>query len=101
LVNHGQHAGSPKVLPADPPLSVCFAQSRRKGPYFVDEELRRSDIRPDPATGEIKPGVPLVLTVALSRADQGRCQPLPGAQVDIWHCDADGLYSDVKDPDSI
>ena len=81
------------------PTPVClFRPEQTEGPYFVDEELRRSDIRPDPATGEIKPGVPLVLTVALSRADQGRCQPLPGAQVDIWHCDADGLYSDVKDP---
>jgi len=81
----------------DSPICL-FRPEQTEGPYFVDEELRRSDIRPDPATGEIKPGVPLVLTVALSRADQGRCQPLPGAQVDIWHCDADGLYSDVKDP---
>ena len=23
---------------------------------------------------------------------------MPGAQVDIWHCDALGVYSDVKDP---
>lgn len=84
---------------ASGPSPVClFRPEQTEGPYFVDEELRRSDIRPDPATGEIKPGIPLALTVALSRADQGRCQPLPGAQVDIWHCDALGLYSDVKDP---
>ena len=78
---------------------VClFRPEQTEGPYFVDEELRRSDIRSDPANGEIKPGVPLALTVALSRADQGRCEPLPGAQVDIWHCDALGIYSDAKDP---
>jgi len=39
------------------------------------------------------------LTVALSRVGgDGQCQPLSGAQVDIWHCDALGVYSDVKDP---
>ena len=51
---------------------VClFRPEQTEGPYFVDEELRRSDIRSDPTTGEVKPGVPLALTVALSRADHG------------------------------
>src|SRR6478736_9891513 len=55
---------------------VClFRPEQTEGPYFVDEELRRSDIRPDPTTGEVKPGVPLALTVALSRADHARCEP--------------------------
>ena len=79
--------------------SVCvFRPEQTEGPYFVDEELHRSDIRSDPTTGEIKPGVPLALTVALSRVDQAGCQPLSGAKVDLWHCDALGIYSDVKDP---
>jgi protocatechuate 3,4-dioxygenase beta subunit len=69
-----------------------------EGPYFVDERLHRSDIRSDPATGAVKPGMPLALTVALSRVDRGACQPLANAQVDIWHCDALGVYSDVEDP---
>jgi protocatechuate 3,4-dioxygenase beta subunit len=30
----------------------------------------------------------------------GACAVLPGAQVDIWHCDALGVYSDVEDRDS-
>ena len=33
---------------------------------------------------------------ALSRAP-GPCAPLPGAHVDLWQCDALGIYSDVKD----
>ena len=33
-----------------------------------------------------------------SRVEKGQCHPLAGAQVDIWHCDAQGVYSDVKDP---
>ncbi|MBH0184810.1 MAG: twin-arginine translocation pathway signal protein, partial [Nitrospira sp.] len=27
-----------------------------------------------------------------------QCRPLSGAQVDVWHCDAMGIYSDVQDP---
>jgi protocatechuate 3,4-dioxygenase beta subunit len=59
--------------------------------------LNRSDIRADPTDGTVKPGTPLALTVAVSRISGGACQPLEGAQVDIWHCDAMGLYSDVED----
>jgi protocatechuate 3,4-dioxygenase beta subunit len=28
----------------------------------------------------------------------GSCSPLAGAKVDVWHCDASGVYSDVSDP---
>src|SRR6476620_12260578 len=78
---------------------VClFRPEQTEGPYFVDEELRRSDIRSDPTTGEIKAGVPFALTVAVSRVDDGQCVPVPNAQVDLWHCDALGIYSYVKDP---
>jgi protocatechuate 3,4-dioxygenase beta subunit len=68
------------------------------GPYFVDERLNRSDIRADPADGQVRPGTPLALTLRVSRLGAGDCQPLPRAQVDIWHCDALGVYSDVRDP---
>jgi len=81
---------------ADP--ACVFRPAQTEGPYFVDERLNRSDIRSDPKTGKVKPGTPLGLTVALSRVEKGQCQPLAGAQVDIWHCDAQGVYSDVKDP---
>jgi len=69
------------------------------GPYFVDERLNRSDIRSDPTDGRVRPGTPLTLTLLVSRLNSGDCQPLPGVQVDIWHCDAQGIYSDVQDPD--
>ena len=45
----------------------------------------------------MKPGVPLALTLAVSRTGAGGCEPVAGAQVDIWHCDADGVYSDEGD----
>jgi protocatechuate 3,4-dioxygenase beta subunit len=69
-----------------------------EGPYFVDERLNRSDIRSDPADGQVKPGTPLALTLKVSRFSAGDCHPLAGAQVDLWHCDALGVYSDVRDP---
>ncbi|MGQ0667257.1 MAG: intradiol ring-cleavage dioxygenase [Nitrospiraceae bacterium] len=69
-----------------------------EGPYFVDERLHRSDIRSDPTDGRAKAGTPLALTLQVSRLGTETCQPLPEAQVDIWHCDALGAYSDVRDP---
>jgi len=79
--------------------SSCVVRPEQtEGPYFVDERLNRSDIRLDPTDGQVKPGTPLALTLLVTRLGAGDCQPLPGAQVDIWHCDAQGVYSDVRDP---
>jgi len=77
---------------------ACVVRPQQtEGPYFVDEKLTRSDIRSDPASGAMKPGAPLQLTFNVSRVGAG-CTPLTGAIVDLWHCDALGAYSDVKDP---
>jgi protocatechuate 3,4-dioxygenase beta subunit len=67
------------------------------GPYFVDEKLNRSDIRIDPSDHSSKPGVPLRLEFRVSRIEGDACAPLDGAIVDVWHCDALGVYSDVRD----
>lgn len=87
-----------RALAGLPDPSCMVRPEQTEGPYFVDERLNRSDIRSDPTDGRVRPGTPLALTLAISRLGAGDCQPLPGAQVDIWHCDALGVYSDVKDP---
>ena len=69
-----------------------------EGPYFVDELLDRSDIRSEPSTGMNVPGALLALTFNVSRIASPVCTPLPGVQVDLWHCDALGVYSDATDP---
>ena len=69
-----------------------------EGPYFVDEKLNRSDVRSDTSTGAVKDGAPLVLTFLVSQLTANACTPLKDAQVDIWHCDAAGMYSDINDP---
>lgn len=87
-----------RQLLAGTQVSSCVVRPEQtEGPYFVDERLNRSDIRSDPANGQVKPGRPLALTLQIARLGSGDCQALPGAQVDIWHCDALGVYSDVRD----
>jgi len=77
---------------------TCVVKPQQtEGPYFVDEKLNRSDIRSDPSDGSVKQGVPLRLVLHVSQLDGSSCKPLSGATVDIWHCDALGVYSDVSD----
>jgi protocatechuate 3,4-dioxygenase beta subunit len=78
----------------------CIVRPQQtEGPYFVDEVLNRSDIRTDPASSARSEGAPLMFTFNVSRVDDGgTCVPLPDAQVDVWQCDATGVYSGVRDP---
>ena len=79
-------------------LPACVVRPEQtEGPYFVDEQLNRSDIRPDPSDGSVRPGAPLALTFLVSRINGATCAPLEGAVVDVWHCDAAGVYSGVND----
>jgi protocatechuate 3,4-dioxygenase beta subunit len=65
---------------------VCtLVAEQEEGPYYINAALVRQDIR------ERKVGVPLQLRVAV--VDAKRCSPLPDAALDIWHCDATGVYS--------
>lgn len=96
-----QGAAAPGAIPrssAQMPACVVHPQ-QTEGPYFVDEKLLRSDVRSDPSNGTVKPGTPLELAIRLVEvAAAGTCGALVGAQVDIWHCDAAGVYSDSRDP---
>jgi protocatechuate 3,4-dioxygenase beta subunit len=64
----------------------------------VDTQLNRADIRSDPTDGSVRPGVPLALSIVVSRLGGQACTPLPGVMVDIWQCDHEGVYSGVQDP---
>ena len=78
------------------PACVAVPQ-QTEGPYFVDTRLARSDIRSDSTSGTPRAGVPLALAFIVSRLDAKGCTPLPGAHVELWQCDAQGLYSGVRD----
>jgi protocatechuate 3,4-dioxygenase beta subunit len=78
-------------------MPACVARPElTEGPYFVDEKLNRSDIRSDPSNGSVREGVPLQLMFRVSQISNS-CLPLAGATVDVWHCDALGVYSDATD----
>lgn len=86
-------AGSIVAMPA-----CVVVPALTEGPYFVDEKLNRSDIRADATGGTPKAGAQLDITFNVGRVSGNACTALPGATVDVWHCDALGVYSDASDP---
>jgi len=56
-----------------------------QGPYYVPGEAIRHDIT------EGKAGTPLLLSCRVVNAST--CKPVAKAAVDVWHCDALGVYS--------
>lgn len=91
-----QSTATPEVTATTLPACVVRPELT-EGPYFVDDQLNRFDIRVDPSDESIKPGLPLHLIYRVSDVTDGVCGPLAGAQVDVWHCDAEGVYSGVRD----
>jgi protocatechuate 3,4-dioxygenase beta subunit len=90
---------STSAAAAATPAPACVVRpAMTAGPYFVDEKLNRSDIRSDPTDGTVKDGTPLQITLNVSSVGAGACAALGGATVDVWHCDAAGVYSDATDP---
>jgi protocatechuate 3,4-dioxygenase beta subunit len=74
-------------------VTACVVRPEvTEGPYYVELDLIRSDIRQD------KEGVPLQLTFNVSQVSDTSCIALQGATVEVWHCDAAGQYSGVTDP---
>lgn len=59
--------------------------SQTEGPYYIDVDKIRSDIRED------RVGTRLRVAARVVGADG--CTPIKDAVFEIWHCDAGGLYS--------
>ena len=78
-------AASPGTSSTTATTAVALAPEMTEGPYYLDLDLVRSDITED------REGAPLALTLHV--IDVGSGSPIKGAKVDIWHCDANGLYS--------
>jgi protocatechuate 3,4-dioxygenase beta subunit len=68
--------------------TCTLTASATQGPYYFDADKIRSDVRED------KQGAKLRL--ALQVQDSETCKPIPHAVVEIWHCDAGGLYSGAE-----
>src|SRR5437764_12846452 len=93
--------GKLSEMNAEAATCVNLAGAQTEGRYWVEENLNRSDIRTDPSDGSIRPGVPLNLKINIVNESGTTCVPLSGAKVDIWHCDAAGIYSDEAANNSV
>jgi protocatechuate 3,4-dioxygenase beta subunit len=78
-------AGAGPAGVASGAVSCVLAPEQTEGPYYVPGERVRRNIT------EGRPGSPL--TLHLTVVDASTCRPIKGAAVDIWHCDAGGVYS--------
>lgn len=76
----GPSAGAAKTVP-----DCVLTPEQDEGPFYIDLARVRRDIVED------RPGVPLGL--ALTVVDASTCEPIRDAAVDVWHCDALGVYS--------
>ena len=65
--------------------NCILTPQQTEGPFYFDAEQVRKDIT------EERPGVPLRLVVGVVNANA--CEPIRDAVVDVWHCDANGVYS--------
>ncbi|MFE4579945.1 intradiol ring-cleavage dioxygenase [Streptomyces chartreusis] len=60
-----------------------------EGPYYIDADKLRKNVTED------QEGIPL--TLRLKVIDAETCKPIRNAAVDIWHCNALGVYSGYED----
>lgn len=72
----------------DEASSCTLTPEETEGPYYIDVDAIRSDIR------DGRPGVPLRVGVRVLDED---CRPVPDAVVELWHCDGLGVYSGFED----
>lgn len=92
--------------------SSCLAATNvTRGPYFLDNQsdsnitndvvdtsiAERSDIRSDAkGSSGTQSGLPLYLNINVGSYNSNGCTAIANAQVHIWHCNAQGVYSDVQ-----
>jgi protocatechuate 3,4-dioxygenase beta subunit len=70
-------------------LGTCsLMPEKTAGPFPLDQQFDRRDVT------EGYPGHPMRLGLRVVDAD---CAAVPGARVEIWHCDASGDYSAFAD----
>ncbi|MEU9327466.1 intradiol ring-cleavage dioxygenase [Streptomyces canus] len=76
---------------AESEAEACYKLTSEtvEGPYYIDADKIRRDVT------EGKEGIPLLLDIRV--IDSETCRPIRNAAVDIWHCDAVGVYSGYED----
>jgi protocatechuate 3,4-dioxygenase beta subunit len=90
-------AGVPPAADAGAFAGCLVRPQQTEGPFFVDGTPARSDLTVD-RRGQAGLGVPLALDLQFAVLGQGSARALSGARIDLWQCDAQGRYSDVRGP---
>jgi protocatechuate 3,4-dioxygenase beta subunit len=76
--------------------SACTVSPEgEQGPYFVDDSAKgfaRSDVRSNLDGSSAQDGIPLKLSISVFDSENS-CAAMANVQVDIWHCNASGVYS--------
>jgi protocatechuate 3,4-dioxygenase beta subunit len=80
------HVANAAADPIASAAAVCVLSPEvTEGPYWISNHLTRRNI----VAG--RPGIPLGLYITVVRAST--CRPIAGADVEVWHADAGGVYS--------
>ncbi|HEX6390083.1 MAG TPA: intradiol ring-cleavage dioxygenase, partial [Solirubrobacteraceae bacterium] len=77
--------GEGRVADMDAGRTCSLTAEQTEGPFYFDVDRIRGDITEDREGTRLR--------VALRVRDAESCEPIENAVVDIWHCDATGLYS--------
>lgn len=83
-------AGKTSADKTDDKVLACEVSPKEtRGPFPIKSpaELMRANIIAD------RQGIALQINLKI-QTQKAECSPMSGAQVDIWHCDAEGSYSE-------
>jgi protocatechuate 3,4-dioxygenase beta subunit len=96
LLPFGALLARPRHAQAAEP-ACTLAPQMTEGPYWVDERLNRADVTTNTTRTSVINAVPMTLDILLQDQSGQLCGMNAGGnvQVDIWHCDAAGAYSDA------
>ena len=81
-----------------PKVNLIASPALTEGPFFVDEKLKRSNLLLGTTRPAVINGTSLELELAIHKLTGDKHVPFTGCQIDIWHCDAAGVYSDESNP---
>lgn len=78
-------------MPALALTPSCGAETvaQTEGPYFTPGTPLKRDFRGDVAGDAAGGGTPITIAGYVLTAD---CKPVPGALIELWHCDDGGVY---------
>jgi protocatechuate 3,4-dioxygenase beta subunit len=85
FAGEGTEAAAAKATGSAGEACYKLTSETTEGPYYIDADKLRRDVTED------QEGIPL--TLRLKVIDSETCKPLANAAVDIWHCNALGVYS--------